>query len=144
MWWKQRTPKGKNPKDITLPYKRKGKLWGFFNSACQQILSICEDKVVLYFDTTHYLYLKYATKIITNNRENFYALWIFLKTTHHKRYKPITSFKRLQLVIEWANQHYRVGNIDLNHILNQIQEVKLYSIGIPFTHVYLEFDTLDD
>jgi hypothetical protein len=64
-------------KELVIDYE---KVWGFFDKACQKALCMCGVGAICFFQSTHYMLLKYDSKQGTHNQVEFYALWILMQT----------------------------------------------------------------
>jgi hypothetical protein len=82
-------------------------------------------RVILFFESTHYISLKYAVGQGTNNQVEFYALWLLLENNNRQRFKTIVGILRFQDVDDWANNKCKIENMLLAPIMNQVLEVKI-------------------
>jgi hypothetical protein len=73
--------------------------WGYFNGANQGNPPMCGVGMVLFINHNHYIHIRYAPGLGTNNREKFLALWTFLETTKKKDVKKLQVMGDLKLVI---------------------------------------------
>ena len=92
----------------------------FFNGACQGTPGSCGSRAVLWFDTSHYFFLKFTAGQGTNNHAEFYTLWILLKTAGEKELKQLQVFGDSKLLIDWANQCHGILNLGLLSIILQV------------------------
>ena len=73
-WWPPEERQLKILKEQCMNKEKKEKAWGFFNRSYQRTLSICEVGVVLLFDSSYYLLMKYVIGQKDNNPMEFYVL----------------------------------------------------------------------
>jgi len=55
--------------------------------------------------------LKYAAGQGTNNRDQFYAMWILMKGAVEKGLKHLQVFGDSKLLMDWANNKCRIENL---------------------------------
>jgi hypothetical protein len=53
---------------------------------------MCGARDIIFFETTHYILLKYVVRKTTNNKVVFYALWLLMKTMLEKCLKYLHVF----------------------------------------------------
>jgi len=122
----------------------KEKPWGFFDGACQGVPGYCGAGAVLFIDMSQYYLVRFAAGQGTNNRAEFFALWILLKTAIDKGINQLQGMGDSKLVIKWANQNYNIKNPALLPILHQILEVKIRFDDLSSSHIYHEFNSQAD
>jgi ribonuclease HI len=55
------------------------KAWGFFDGACQGTPGMCDAGALIFLDKHYFFSIKYGVGQGTNNREEFFALWVLMK-----------------------------------------------------------------
>jgi ribonuclease HI len=73
-----------------MPEMDFGTPWGFFDGASQGHPPMCGVGVVLFFNQSHYIHIRYAPGRGTNNRVEFIALWTLLNVAKEK---DLANFK---------------------------------------------------
>ena len=100
------------------------KSWGLFDGACQGTLGLCGTKETLFINNHHSFTLKYGVGIDTNNRVEFFALWILIKYVAEKGvHHFVLSYSKL--LIDWQNDKCQITNLALEAIIHSFRDKNL-------------------
>jgi hypothetical protein len=114
-------PKEKNLCNLELPSIDFEVPLGNFDGACQGHPPMCKVGVILYINHNHYMFIRYALSVGTNNIVEFIALWTLLETTIKKDIKKIQVMGDSKLVIDWARQKNSTQDFRLAPIMRDIK-----------------------
>lgn len=87
------------------------KAWEFFNGACQGTPGMCGAGASILFYSNHCIFFKYAAGEGTNNRAEFFALCLLLKTAEEKGLNQLHVYGESKTLIDWANNKCRIEKI---------------------------------
>jgi ribonuclease HI len=112
---------------------------GLFHGACQGF-QVCGASAILFLNNSHYFTLKFGAGQGTNNRVEFYALWILLKVAGEKNVSRLQVLGDSKLLMDWENGKNQITNMALSPIMELCLEKKKIFEEISFSHVYREFN----
>ena len=84
--------------------------------------------------------IKFATKQASNNKAELSALWATLKVAKSAQIQEIQIYGDSKVVIDWANEKSTIRALHLEHLLEEIQTLKLSFRRISCGHVYRELN----
>jgi ribonuclease HI len=96
--------------------------WGFFDGTNQGSPGIYGARVILYLNAGHYDF-KYGAHLGSNNRAEFYALWILLKAAVEKGLDKLQVMGHSKLLMDWTSGTSRIQNLALISIMDMVNEV---------------------
>jgi ribonuclease HI len=85
---------------------------------------MCAVTEILFVNNSHYFSLKYGAGKRTNNRAEFYALWILMKIAADKCTGKLQVLGDSKLLMDWANNKCRISNLARGPVMNIVLEVK--------------------
>jgi ribonuclease HI len=68
--------------------------------------------------------LKFGAGLGTNNRAEFYALWILMKIATNKGINKLQVLGDSKMLMDWANGKFQITNMALGPIMNRGLEEK--------------------
>ena len=84
--------------------------------------------------------IKFSTGQASNNKAELSALWETLKVEKSTHIQEIHIYGDSKVVIDWANEKSTIRAPPLQHLLAEIQTLKLNFRRISFGHVYRELN----
>ena len=114
--------------------------WAFFDGASQWEPPLGGAGAVIFFPSTKKMKIKFATGQASNNKAELSALWETLKVEKNIHIQEIKMYGDSKVVIDWANEKSTIRAPHLQHLLAEIQTLKLSFIWISFGHVYRELN----
>ena len=61
---------------------------------------MCVVGSIMHINSSHYFLLKYVAEQGTNNRAEFYALWILMKVTKEKERKHLQVYRDSKILMD--------------------------------------------
>ena len=95
--------------------------WGYFDGSATGDPLICGAGGILFISDIRYVSFKAGLGLGTNNYAELCALKLLLRLTRKHNLNKIQVFGDSQLVINWASGKYRLLNIELDMILQDVQ-----------------------
>ena len=77
----------------------------------------------------------------SNNKAELKALWATLKVAIRSHIQDIQIFDDSKVVVDWENEKNNIRAPHLQHLLAEIQTLKIYFRRISFGHIYRELNT---
>ena len=118
--------------------------WGYFDGLATGDPKICGAGGLLYISDEHYFTFKAGLGLGTNNFAKLFGLKLLLTLSLEHNYKHLQIFGDSYLVINWATGKYRIQNIQLAHILLEVNRLDDMLELVDFMHIYCERNTLED
>ena len=112
----------------------------FFDGASQGEPPLGGAGAVIFFPSTKKMKIKFATGQASNNKGELSALWASLKVAKSTHIQEIQIYGDSKVVIDWANEKSTIRAPHLEHLLAEIQTLKLIFRQISFHHVYRELN----
>ena len=107
-------------------------------------MSVCGAGGILYFSDKISFFFKAGLGAGTNNIAELCALKLLLTLARMKDYAKIQIFCDSQLVINWAKGKFRMHNLELSLILQEVHRLSDWFELVQFQHIYRERNRLAD
>ena len=131
-------------RNITKEIIDKTKPWGFFDRSASGNLHLCGAGGILYLKEDHYFTFKVGLGLGTNNLAELYAMKLLLILDLDKQITKIQVFGDSMLVINWITGKFRIHNLQLAQILQEVSRLSDFFEQADFKHIYRERNTLAD
>ena len=112
--------------------------WGYFDGSVAGDPMICGARGMLFISDIHYVSFKAGLGLGTNDYAELCALKLLLRLTRKHNLNKIQVFGDSQLVINWASSKYRLLNIELAMILQDVHYLANSLDYVSFKHIYRE------
>jgi ribonuclease HI len=113
---------------------------GYFDGASQGHPPKCGVGVVLYFNNSHYLFIRYAPGHGSNKKFEFISLWTLLETKKSKDVRKLQVMGDSKLVIDWVRQKNEVQDLTLATLMRDIRLDSYYFEWLDFHHIPREIN----
>ena len=110
--------------------------WGFFDGFAAGDPKICGAGGMLFLSDVHFFSFKASLGLGTNNFAELCALKLLLFLARRNSLDKIQIFRDSQLVINWASGKYRVTNLELAMILQDVNRITDGFDYVSFKHIY--------
>ena len=110
--------------------------WGYFDGSAAGDPKICGAGGMLYISDGHYFSFRDGLGTGTNNFAKICALKILLTLAREKNIVKIHLFGDSQLVINWANGKFRLLNLELAQVLNEVNRLSDMFEHLVLKHIY--------
>ena len=117
---------------------------GFFYGSAVEDSSACGAGGILYFSDKLSFSFKAGLGASTNNIVELCALKLLLTLAKMKDCAKIHIFGDSQLVINWAKGKFRMHNLELSLILQEVHKLSDCFELVQFQHIYRERNSLAD
>ena len=98
----------------------KSQPWGFFDGSAIGNPKLCGAGGILFLTADHFITFKAGLGVGTNNMAELYALKLLLILALNKQITNIQVFSDSFLVINWIMGKFRIHNIQLAQILQEV------------------------
>ena len=122
----------------------KTKPWGFFYGFASGNPQVCGTGVILFLKDDHYFTFKARLGVGTNNFVELSTLKLLLILALEKQISNIQVFGDSLLVINWISGKFRIHNLQLAQILQEVNKLSNLFEQADFKHIYRERNTLAD
>ena len=112
--------------------------WGFFDRSAARDPKICGAGGMLLLSNVHFFSFKVGLGLGTNNFVKLCALKLLLFLARRNSLDKIQIFGDSQLVINWASGKYRLLNLELAMILQDVNRNTDGFDYVSFNHIYQE------
>ena len=112
--------------------------WGYFDGSAAGDPMICGAGGILFISDSHYVSFKAGLGLGTNNYAELCALKLLLRLSRKYNLDKIQVFGDSQLVINWASGKYRLLNLDLAMILQDVHCLVDSHDYVSLKHIYRE------
>ena len=99
---------------------------------------------MLYISDEHFFTFQAGLGTGTNNFAEICALKLLLPLAREKHIVKIQLFGDSQLVINWANGKFRLLNLELAQVLNEVNRLADLFEHLDLKHIYRERNSLVD
>ena len=117
---------------------------GFFYGSTVGDPRICGAGGMLYISDEHYFSFKAGLGLGTNNYAELCALKLLLFLARRNSLSKIQIFGDSQLVINWASGKFRLLNLDLSMILQEVNRLTDCFDYVLLKHIYRERNSSAD
>ena len=112
--------------------------WGFFYGSAAGDPKICGVGGMLFLSDVHFFSFKAGLGVGTNNFVELCVLKLLLLLARRNYVDKIQVFGDSQLVINWASGKYRLMNLELSMILQEVNRITDGFDYVSFQHIYRE------
>ena len=112
--------------------------WGYFDGSSAGEPKICGARGMIYIANEHFFSFKAGLGIGSNNFVEICALKLLLTLAKEKNIVKIQLFGDSQLVINWANGKFRLLNLELSQVLNEVNRLSDMFEHLDLKHIYRE------
>ena len=112
--------------------------WGYFDGSAAGDPMICGAGGILFISDRHFVTFKAGLGLGTNNFAELCALKLLLRLTQKHNLDKIQVFGDSQLAINWASGKYRLLNLELAMILQDVHYLADSLDYVSFKHIYRE------
>ena len=117
---------------------------GFFDGSASGNPHLCGARGILYLKEDHYFTFKAGWGVGTNNLAELYAMKLLLILALDKQITKIQVFGDSLLVINWITGKFRMHNLQLALILQEVNRFFDFFEQEDFKHIYRERNALAD
>ena len=114
----------------------------FFNGSAIGNPQLCVAGGILFLTVDHFITFKARLGVGTNNLAELYALKLLLILALNKQINHIQVFGDSLLVINWITGKFRIHNIQLAQILQEVIRLTDCFDQADFKHIYRERNSL--
>ena len=97
--------------------------WGYFDGSAAGEPKNCGAGGLLYISDEHYFSFKVGLWVGTNNSAKLCALELLLTLDRKNNIAKIHIFGDFRLVINWASGKYRMQNLELSQVLQEVNRL---------------------
>ena len=112
--------------------------WGYFDGSVAGSPQICGAGGILYISDEHFFTLSARLGLGTNNFAKIFALKLFIILALKQGVQSLQIFGDSLLVINWVSGKYRINNILLTQILQEVIRLSNFLEKVEFKHIYRE------
>ena len=120
------------------------KFWGFFDGSASGNPKVCGAGGILFLKNDHYITFKAGLGVGSNNFAELSALKLLIILALNKQILNIEFFGDSMLVINWISGKFRIHNLQLAQILQEVNILSDLFEQADFKHIYRERNTLAD
>ena len=122
--------------------KRKPRV--YFDGSASGNPHLCGTGGILYLKEDHYFTFKAGLGVGTNNLAKLYAMKLLLILALDKQITKIHVFGDSMLVINWITGKFRIHNLQLAQLLQEVNKLSDFFEQAVSKHIYRERNTLVD
>ena len=120
---------------ITEEIIDKSKPWGFLDGSASGDPHLCGAGGILFIKDDHYITFKTGLGIGTNNLAELCALKLLLTLALDKQISKIQLFGDSLLLINWVTGKFRIHNLQLAQILQEVIRLSDIFVQTYFKHI---------
>ena len=116
----------------------------FFDGSAIGNPQLCGAEGILFLNADHFISFKAGLGVGTNNLAELYALKLLLILALNKQINHIQVFGDSLLVINWITGKFRIHNIQLAQLVQEVIRLTDCFDQAVFKHIYRERNSLAD
>ena len=118
--------------------------WGFFDGSTAGIPQTCGAGGILYLSNEHFFTFSAGLGLGTNNYAELLALKLLIILALKQGVQSLQIFGDSQLVINWVTGKFRINNIVLTQVLQEVIRISNFLAKVNDKHIYRECNTKAD
>ena len=118
--------------------------WGYFDGSIAGVPHICGAGGVLYLSDEHYFTFSIGLGLGTNNYAKLLALKLLFTLALKQGVQTLQIFGDSQLVINWVSGKFRINNILLTQVLQEVIRISNFLVKVDYKHIYRESNSKAD
>ena len=118
--------------------------WGYFDGSAAGDPMLCGAGGMLYLSDRHFISFKAGLGLGTNNYAELCALKLLLRLARMHNLDKLQIFGDSQLVINWVSGKYKLQNLELSLILQDVHYLSDRFEFVSYNHIYRERNSKAD
>ena len=110
--------------------------WGFFDGSAVGIPHTCGAGGILYLSDEHFFTFSAGLGLGTNNYAELLALKLLIILALKQGFQSLQIFGDSQLVINWVTGKFRINNIVLTQVLQEVIRISNFLAKVDYKHIY--------
>ena len=110
--------------------------WGYFDGSAPRVPQICGAGGLLYLFDEHYFTFSAGLGLGTNNYAELLALKLLINLDLKQGVQTLQIFGDSQLVINWVSGKFRINNILLTQVLQEVIRISNFLVKVDYKHIY--------